>query len=62
MLLLASPSYLERNGYPETPQQLTNHNCLVYSQLKSLNIWHFNQQDEEIAVKVIVEMRSLRWR
>ncbi len=52
MLLLASPSYLEQNVYPETPQQLTNHNCLVYSQLKSLNIWHFNQQDEEIAVPV----------
>jgi len=41
IVLVASPSYLERVGVPVTPTDLANHNCLHYTYLASRDIWHF---------------------
>ncbi|GIU22252.1 LysR family transcriptional regulator [Shewanella schlegeliana] len=46
MVVVASPDYLKRFGEPEAPQELRTHNCIVYSMLKSVNIWHFEQAKE----------------
>ncbi|GAB3542218.1 LysR family transcriptional regulator [Noviherbaspirillum agri] len=38
---LASPGYLERYGEPQHPDELLQHNCLVYTQLANINEWTF---------------------
>lgn len=40
--LVASSSYIEKNGEPKTLHELQQHNCLVYSLLNTRNEWHFN--------------------
>jgi len=35
LVLCAAPAYLERNGRPEEPSELTRHSCLVYADLRS---------------------------
>lgn len=52
LLLIAAPSYLECHGEPREPDDLKRHNCLIYSMLKSINIWHFSQSDQNHAVAV----------
>lgn len=52
MLVLAAPSYLEKHGEPKTPEELKQHNCLVYSRMKDINVWSFTKQGKEHAVAV----------
>lgn len=52
MVLVAAPSYLEENQTPTTPTQLTSHNCILYSMQKSINVWHFNQNEQSFAIPV----------
>ncbi|NML17245.1 LysR family transcriptional regulator [Azohydromonas caseinilytica] len=42
---LAAPAYLARHGEPQTPEELRQHNCLVYTGLAKLNEWDY--QDAE---------------
>lgn len=58
MLLLASPDYLAKHGEPQHPDELKQHNCLVYSQLQSINVWHFNRQDNQYSVPVNGNFKS----
>lgn len=39
---LAAPLYLERHGEPRHPQELLQHNCLVYTGLVKLNEWTYH--------------------
>ncbi len=49
----ASPDYLERNGAPQTPGDLTKHNCLVYTYANQQSVWRFvDRHDREHAVRV----------
>lgn len=51
--VLAAPSYLARHGEPQHPDELTQHNCLVYTGLATLNEWLFtNAQGRSHAVRV----------
>ncbi|MGD8110581.1 LysR family transcriptional regulator [Vibrio sp. TRT 17S01] len=52
MLMVASPQYLERQGIPKTPKQLTHHNCIVYSLFKKHNVWSFQKDGEVQTVSV----------
>ncbi|MDD9174397.1 LysR family transcriptional regulator [Aliivibrio finisterrensis] len=52
MMLLASPQYLARYGEPKEPEELKKHNCLVFSNLKSINVWRFIKEDKELSVAV----------
>ena len=52
MYLLASPAYLEKAGTPRKPDDLSEHNCLIYSRLSSVNIWKFNRKGREYSVAV----------
>lgn len=49
----ASPEYLKRNGTPRTPQDLVNHNCLVYDSLPALrNGWRYRVGGKEVIPQV----------
>jgi DNA-binding transcriptional LysR family regulator len=52
MFLVASPSYLEKHGVPRKPEQLIDHNCIVYSQLSTRSVWHFLHEGEPVPVQV----------
>jgi len=36
---VASPDYLRQNGQPQTPEDLSRHNCLQFNLLTSQNLW-----------------------
>ncbi|HHP0478953.1 LysR family transcriptional regulator [Vibrio campbellii] len=52
MLVLAAPSYLQQRGEPKAPEDLKQHNCLVYSRMKDINVWSFTKQNQKYAVAV----------
>jgi DNA-binding transcriptional LysR family regulator len=45
MALCASPDYLSRHGSPETPADLTRHNCLLYTYVATPGEWSFTHPD-----------------
>lgn len=52
MILLASPDYLVQHGEPQEPADLKRHNCLVFTNLKSINVWQFSRDGKEFTVPV----------
>jgi DNA-binding transcriptional LysR family regulator len=44
---VASSAYLQRFGRPIRPEQLKDHYCLCYSNLKKPERWHYRSQDKE---------------
>ncbi len=51
-VVVASPAYLEKHGYPKTPDDLTKHECLKLSIPTSLNRWEFNGPEGPRTVEV----------
>lgn len=51
-VIVASPDYLATHGKPETPQELQNHNCLVFSNSHNQH-WHF-QENNRIYSQIVV--------
>ncbi len=52
-VICASPVYLERMGTPQRPDELTEHQCLVYSLLSDFESWHLkDNHGKEIKVKI----------
>ncbi len=52
-VVVASPSYLIKHGRPRKPADLVNHNCLLYSQQSSPDLWIFHSTqsgDETVRV------------
>lgn len=47
-VFVASEDYLEKRGVPQTPEDLRNHDCVIYTLLSSGAIWRF--RDIEIPV------------
>ena len=45
--LCASPEYLERRGYPESPEDLLHHDCLHYNLISEREEWTFLGDDGE---------------
>jgi len=43
----ASPEYLERHGYPESPEALLHHDCLHYNLISERDEWTFLGEDGE---------------
>ena len=52
---IATKKYFQNAGNPITPADLTKHNCIVYTNLTTVNEWHF--QGSEGATRVTVEGR-----
>ena len=49
---VASPDYLAISGEPVTPQDLKEHNCIVYSLLTTRNEWHFTGPQGKETIRV----------
>jgi DNA-binding transcriptional LysR family regulator len=45
--LYAAPAYLEAKGWPATPSDLPNHNCLVFNRLEQADTWRLKHQDQQ---------------
>lgn len=48
----ASPSYLKAHGTPQRPEDLQQHNCLLYSYSPTGNLWTFLHQDKPLEIQV----------
>ena len=57
-LLCASPAYLEAHGTPETPDDLTHHNCLTHSPEGPHGEWLFTDGGHEHAVRLRGTVRT----
>lgn len=52
-VLCASPAYLKSTGTPNTPQALSEHNCLCFRVGESPHdVWHFQKGDASCSVQV----------
>ena len=48
----ASPAYLEKNGWPKHPAELSEHQVLVYSNVQIGQQWGFNHEGKRIQPRV----------
>jgi len=51
-ILCAAPSYLEKYGIPQHPQELTNYSCLHYGHLIAGNQWLLSDGNDDYRVTV----------
>ena len=51
-VVCASPSYLEKHGYPQTPHELLAHNCLRYHDPGIGSNWYFKIDHEVTAIPI----------
>jgi DNA-binding transcriptional LysR family regulator len=51
-VLCASPAYIEQYGAPLSPDELTRHNCLLYSYHTTVNEWVFIKDGDETRIEV----------
>ena len=52
-VMCASPAYLEQMGTPRSPDELSEHQCLVYSLIRDYEYWHLSDSNgTEIKVKI----------
>jgi DNA-binding transcriptional LysR family regulator len=56
--LCASPEYLQRQGTPQSPQDLLRHNCLYAPSATQDGVWHFLRGDERAEVTVRGSLQS----
>lgn len=50
--VFAAPEYLAIRGRPKTPDDLLQHNCLVFTLLPTANAWSFTRKGMETTVSV----------
>jgi DNA-binding transcriptional LysR family regulator len=55
---VASTDYLRRRGVPLTPNDLRQHECVVYTRLATMNRWHFDGSDGPVSVEVRGRFRA----
>lgn len=49
---VASPDYLARRGRPHTPEELSQHNCLLFNLLSSQNQWIYEKNAQRYSVRI----------
>jgi DNA-binding transcriptional LysR family regulator len=57
-VVCAAPSYLQRRGEPTRPQDLENHDCVMFTLLDSGREWHFRTEAGDINVPVNGRLRT----
>lgn len=57
-VVCAAPAYLERHGVPSVPEDLREHNCIIYTYTARPNVWRFTAPDgSEVSVPVRGNLR-----
>ena len=52
-VMCASPAYLEQMGTPQSPDELSKHQCLVYSLIRDFEYWYLTDSNgREIKIKI----------
>ncbi len=51
----AAPAYLKRHGAPLHPEQLSDHNCLVYKGTRGVQPWYFKAPGDPLAQRYSVK-------
>jgi DNA-binding transcriptional LysR family regulator len=51
-VLVAAPSYIERRGAPDAPEDLSRHDCLTYGHTTTLQRWRLLVDGETIAIPI----------
>ena len=59
MSLAAHPSYLAANGAPQSPTDLTDHNCLMYARQRQQAWWHCRRGDQYEKIPVSGNLSSI---
>lgn len=59
MRLWGATSYLDRHGTPETPEDMSRHNCLLYSRQRQQSWWHCRQNKDYRKVEVQGNITSI---
>ena len=57
-VLCASPAYLESHGVPSAPEDLADHNCLIFSARDFGSPWRLTKNGETTAVPVAGNLRT----
>ncbi len=57
-VICGSPAYFEKYGIPETPEDLTDHKCLIYSPRTPINEWSFQKDSKQFNIHVSGDIRS----
>lgn len=57
-VLCAAPAYLEARGRPERPEDLTRHDCLLYSYLSDPAVWTFRGRQGRRRVRVSSRLKA----
>lgn len=57
-VIVASPSYLDRRGRPETLAELAGHDTLGYSYISTADEWRFHGPDGEESVRVEPRLKA----
>ncbi|MDB6142637.1 MAG: LysR family transcriptional regulator [Pseudomonas sp.] len=51
-ITVATPDYLTRHGTPETPEALSQHNCLLFNLLATHNQWRYEKDQKAHSVRI----------
>ncbi|PSJ18474.1 LysR family transcriptional regulator [Nitrosomonas supralitoralis] len=58
-IMCASPFYLKRMGTPQSPKELINHQCLVYSLISNYENWNlYDAEDQLIKTKITAYLKA----
>lgn len=49
---VAAPVYLKKYGQPQTPEELSEHNCLQFNLLNSQNLWIYEKDAQRHKVRI----------
>ncbi|HZW59939.1 MAG TPA: substrate binding domain-containing protein, partial [Woeseiaceae bacterium] len=52
LVVCGSPAYLAEHGIPETPDQLSTHQCLRYTYSSNTDIWRFEKDGTRYDVRI----------
>jgi len=56
-VVVASPDYLKRKGYPKQAEDLAEHDCIAYSLLPTPTLWSFHK--DGVRTNVTIDPRAL---
>ena len=58
-VMCASPTYLERMGVPQSPQELINHRCLAYNLVSNFDNWSlYDAKEQLVRTKIVPYLKS----